>query len=96
MSLLQRIRGFYAVKQDLSTQDHQPFNVPLQDWSNKTVNEMSKWLNLHSEHIKLCLKREKQRVKHSLQDLRHWMVVPKDKNSNKSNDALLKKDKPKK
>ena len=57
---------------------------------------MSKWLNLHSEHIKVCLKREKQRVKHSLQDLRHWMVVPRAKNLNTTTDALPTKDKPKK
>ena len=37
---------------------------------------MSKWLSLHAEHIKLCLKREKQRAKNCLQDLRRWMVKP--------------------
>ena len=71
MSLLQRIKGFYAVKQDLSIQDHQPFYVPIQAWKYKTSSEMSKWLLTHSEYIKLCLKREKQRKKNRLQDLRY-------------------------
>ena len=75
-NLLQRIRGLYALQQDLSPQDHQPFNVPLQDWSQKTEHDMSKWLNLHSEHIKLCLSQTKQRAKNSLQDLRQWMIPP--------------------
>ena len=56
---------------------------------------MSKWLHLHSDHIKVCLKREKQRVKHSLQDIRRWMVVPRAKTLNTTNDAIQKKDKPK-
>ena len=94
-SLLQRIRGFYAVQQDLSSQDHQPFNTPLQEWPNKTSHEMSKWLHLHADHIKLCLKREKQRAKNCLQDLRQWMVKPKPKGAN-INKVVTKKASPKK
>ena len=58
-NLLLRIQSFYALINDLSTQDQQPFCIPIKEWPNKTSQEMTKWLNVHSEHIKVCLKHEK-------------------------------------
>ena len=57
---------------------------------------MSKWLTIHADHIKLCLKREKKRAKNCLQDLLCWMVKLTKKsvtptNANKMNKLPTKK-----
>ena len=87
-NLFLRIKSFYAIQNDLSVQDHQPFCTPINDWKNRTGTEMKKWLNVHSKHIKVCLQKAKQRKTQQLQDLRNWMV------KSTPQDASLEEEKP--
>ena len=57
---------------------------------------MTKWLQIHSDHIKLCLKQEQKRNTHRLQDLRCWLIQPQNSTSGESDKSTRIKVKPKK
>ena len=70
--LLQRLTGFYHLRNKLPIQDQHNFSRPLPEWSDAPKYEIEKWLDTHVPHIKVCLRASNLREKYQSQDLRRW------------------------
>ena len=87
--LLNRIQGLYSLRDSMHRQDHHCFKISIQEWKTKPIPEMKKWLHLHTEHIRHCMRQEKSRLRQNIQDIRSWLkATPKDAKQLKSQPML--------
>ena len=70
--LLNRIQGLYSLRDSMHRQDQHCFRITLQEWKTQPIPEMKKWLHLHTEHIRHCMKQEKLRLRQKIPDIRTW------------------------
>ena len=70
--LLNRIQGLYSLRDSMHSQDQHCYRIALQEWKTQPIPEMKKWLHLHTEHIRHCMKQEKLRLRQKIPDIRSW------------------------
>ena len=86
---MNKIRDMYQHKDSLLAQDQHIFNTPLEQWEEKPIGELTRWIQTHQEHIKVC---RQLAAKHQLlrsSDIRRFgkMIPPNSGTRNQSSNA---------
>jgi hypothetical protein len=58
-----RIEALYTHEQNVVVQDRISFATPIEEWKDKTANQMKQWLRSNQPHIKICLTLAKKQNK---------------------------------
>ena len=68
-----RIEALYTHEQNVLVQDRFPFATPIEEWKDKTANQMKQWLRSNQPHIKICLTLAKKQNKLHTKDIRSYV-----------------------
>ncbi len=71
--LLMRITALYSHAPYLLQADQHCFNVPLSDWKNCSVYDMTRWLRTHTDHIRECRRQADCHTRQLTRDIRTYI-----------------------
>ena len=71
-----RISALYTHAPYLLQADQHCFITPLSEWENRSVYEMKRWLQTHTDHVRECRRQADRHTKQYTQDIRTYIPTP--------------------